>query len=73
MRCCAAAGENGALLHSPPPHVPLLPTRTAQEHLHDFMAALLRKAQRHADAGPFLRPVPAEDVPDYYTIIVVRG
>ena len=35
------------------------------------MDLLLRRAKRHADARPFLVPVPAEDVPDYYTIIVV--
>ena len=42
-----------------------------QEHLYAFMDLLLRRAKRHADARPFLVPVPAEDVPDYYTIIVV--
>ena len=36
------------------------------------MSMLLRKAQRHADAGPFLAPVSAEEVPDYYQVIVVR-
>lgn len=35
------------------------------------MSMLLKKAQRHADAGPFLQPVSAEDVPDYYSIIIV--
>ena len=29
--------------------------------------------QRHADAAPFLRPVPAADVPDYYTVIIVSA
>ena len=42
-----------------------------QEALHEFMAMLLRKVQRHADAAPFLHPVPAADVPDYYTVIIV--
>ena len=46
------------------------PTRV-QEALHEFMAMLLRKVQRHADAAPFLHPVPAADVPDYYTVIIV--
>lgn len=32
---------------------------------------LLKKAQRHADAGPFLAPVSVDDVPDYYSIIIV--
>ncbi|PSC71001.1 Histone acetyltransferase GCN5 [Micractinium conductrix] len=41
-----------------------------EEHLYAFMDLLLRRAKRHADARPFLVPVPAEDVPDYYTIIV---
>ena len=44
-----------------------------QEALHEFMAVLLRKVQRHADAAPFLRPVPAADVPDYYTVIIVSA
>ena len=35
------------------------------------MSMLLKKAQRHADAAPFLQPVSAEDVPDYYSIIIV--
>jgi hypothetical protein len=35
------------------------------------MGMLLKKAQRHADAGPFLQPVSGADVPDYYTIIIV--
>lgn len=42
-----------------------------QDHLNDFMWHLLHKAQKHPDAGPFLAPVSAEDVPDYYTIIIV--
>ncbi|KAL4424337.1 hypothetical protein ABPG75_001638 [Micractinium tetrahymenae] len=41
-----------------------------EDHLSDFMWHLLRKAQKHADAAPFLAPVSAEDVPDYYTIII---
>lgn len=41
-----------------------------QETLHDFMSHLLRKVMKHADAGPFLAPVPPEDVPDYYNVII---
>lgn len=41
-----------------------------EDHLNDFMWHLLHKAQKHPDAGPFLAPVSAEDVPDYYTIII---
>lgn len=49
-----------------PPALPAL-----QDSLNDFMWHLLHKAQKHPDAGPFLAPVSAEDVPDYYTIIIV--
>lgn len=42
-----------------------------QDNLHEFMGMLLKKAQRHADSAPFLQPVSAADVPDYYTIIIV--
>ncbi|PRW60054.1 Histone acetyltransferase GCN5 [Chlorella sorokiniana] len=41
-----------------------------EDNLHEFMAMLLKKAQRHADAAPFLQPVSADDVPDYYSIII---
>jgi len=44
-----------------------------QENLFEFMSMLLKKAQRHADAGPFLQAVSAEDVPDYYSIIIVSA
>jgi hypothetical protein len=35
------------------------------------MTMLLKKAQKHADAGPFLHAVSAADVPDYYSVIIV--
>ncbi|KAI3436320.1 hypothetical protein D9Q98_002373 [Chlorella vulgaris] len=41
-----------------------------QDNLHDFMTMLLKKAQKHADAGPFLHAVSAADVPDYYSVII---
>ena len=36
---------------------------------HYFMERLLRDMQNHPQAWPFLTPVNAEDVPDYYDVI----
>ncbi|KAF7984193.1 hypothetical protein HWV62_15966 [Athelia sp. TMB] len=44
----------------------LLPRRSAE---HTFLQHLLSDLQGHSQAWPFLHPVPAEDVEDYYDVI----
>ena len=55
---------------TPPAHPPHPPT---QDALYAFMKHLLGVARRHPDAKPFLAPVPREQVPDYYDIIIVSA
>jgi histone acetyltransferase len=39
------------------------------ENLHRFMVALVNLVQNHIDSWPFISPVPAEEVPDYYEVV----
>ena len=39
------------------------------ENLHRFMVALVNLVQNHIDSWPFISPVPAEEVPDYYDVV----
>ncbi len=60
---------------NPPPAPHLIIDRRLSpptpENLQKFLMVLVRSLQAQVEAWPFLEPVDARDVPDYYDIIKV--
>ena len=73
---CVGVKEAGwSAEQQPVPRLRLLLDRTVSEptpsNLQRFMSLVLAALQAQEESWPFREPVPADEVPDYYTIIKV--